>query len=162
MKNQYPTFSMDAVRGADLIQRHKAGLRWPNIGVGAISRGRYSTNFGPMSDQPIFRHGSGLWGKKTLKISYRRVTHEKFETKRTIFSILVLSKQMVLGDPKNGNELKKTTTENSHACIFLSGCGRNSMPYDTQFPSQSSWIADWVLIVIKMKFRFWNAYLISQ
>ena len=26
MKNQYPTFSMDAVRGADLIQRHKAGL----------------------------------------------------------------------------------------------------------------------------------------
>ena len=26
MKNQYPTFSMVAVRGADLIQRHKAGL----------------------------------------------------------------------------------------------------------------------------------------
>ena len=26
MKNQYQTFSMDAVRGADLIQRHKAGL----------------------------------------------------------------------------------------------------------------------------------------
>ena len=26
MKNQYPTFTMDAVRGADLIQRHKAGL----------------------------------------------------------------------------------------------------------------------------------------
>ena len=26
MKSQYPTFSMDAVRGADLIQRHKAGL----------------------------------------------------------------------------------------------------------------------------------------
>ena len=29
MKNQYPTFSMDAVRGADLTQRHKAGLCWP-------------------------------------------------------------------------------------------------------------------------------------
>ena len=26
MKNQYPTFSMDPVRGADLIQRHKEGL----------------------------------------------------------------------------------------------------------------------------------------
>ena len=26
MKNQYPTFSMDAVRSADFIQRHKAGL----------------------------------------------------------------------------------------------------------------------------------------
>ena len=26
MKNQYPTFSMDAVRGADLTQRHNAGL----------------------------------------------------------------------------------------------------------------------------------------
>ena len=33
MKNQYPTFSMDAVRGADLIQRHKAGLhlRQPHL-----------------------------------------------------------------------------------------------------------------------------------
>ena len=28
MKNQYPTFSMDAVRGADLTPRHKAGLGW--------------------------------------------------------------------------------------------------------------------------------------
>ena len=26
MKNQYPTFPMDAVRGADLTQRHNAGL----------------------------------------------------------------------------------------------------------------------------------------
>ena len=33
MKNQYPTFSMDAVRGADLIQRHKAGL---DMGGGSL------------------------------------------------------------------------------------------------------------------------------
>ena len=35
MKNQYPTFSMDGVRGADLTQRHKAGLGSSKLPVGS-------------------------------------------------------------------------------------------------------------------------------
>ena len=31
MKNQYPAFSMDDVRGADLTQRHNAGLMIPTL-----------------------------------------------------------------------------------------------------------------------------------
>ena len=82
MKSQYPTFSMDAVRGADLIQRHKAGLEralpmWFLTRIPLLSLHIFSRNWAPELLHPsITGLGNKIcWilysqSKKMLPIAY--------------------------------------------------------------------------------------------